>query len=50
MARYTLIISDVAYAKLVILAGKRGVTLGKLLNEIINDYLKKHSVENVREK
>jgi len=39
MARYSLIIKDVTYAKLLTLAAKEGLTLGKFLNKILDEYV-----------
>jgi hypothetical protein len=39
MARYGLILKDDSYVKLVNIASSKGVTLGRLFNDIIEDYL-----------
>jgi hypothetical protein len=36
MARYTLIIKDSTYAKLLLMAAERKMTLGKFLNEALD--------------
>ena len=39
MARYSLIMSDENYVKLVNMTTEQGITMGRLLNDIINEYL-----------
>jgi hypothetical protein len=41
MARYQLIVKDVTYIRLAQEALKRGKTLGKLLNEILDSYVER---------
>lgn len=41
MARYTLILRDQDYAELVRIAGMRRKSMGKLLNEIIRDFIER---------
>lgn len=42
MARYSLIIRDETYAILTYEAMDKGLSMGKLLNEILDDYAARH--------
>lgn len=42
MPRYTLIMSDELYVKLLQIAAKEGKTLGKFLNEVLEEVTKKY--------
>ena len=46
MARYNLIMKDATYVALLGIGGERGMTLGKLLNEILNDYVATYGGED----
>lgn len=43
MARYNLIFKDSAYFELMKIAQEKKISMGKLLNNIINDYVKDNS-------
>jgi len=44
MPRYNLILRASTYIKLVKIAGEKGITLGKLLNQIIEEYIERYEM------